>query len=422
MHRSLAFRTALARRVLVAAGVLGSVAVGCGDDSVAGGGGSGGNNAGGDNQGGNNSGGDNAGGQNTGGDASGGAPEGGAGHGGAVQGGAGQGGEGGGVQEGVQRCFAAGIEGCLPIEEAEINYPCTNDLELVLDWISGPTEVGKECCYQVEVSAPGDPGCAVIGRPLLVDDVPQRALVSAARSSGAGAGARAWGVATTAQPDVSGLSASARAELARAWADDAAYEHASIASFSKFSLELISFGAPAHLVAAAHEAAIDEIRHASLGFALASAYAGQPLAPGRLEAAANITCARDLESLVASVVREGCVGETLAALVAGAQSAVAADSAVRQALLSIAEDETRHAELAWRTVVWAVEIGGDRVKAAARAAFDIAIAAVEAATPASERAHHAHGRLSGAEAQEERLRGLRDVVRPAANALLGERP
>jgi hypothetical protein len=368
---------------------------------------------GGDAAGGSNTGGDSAGGQNTGGDASGGAVQGGAAH-----GGAGQGGEGGGVQEGVQRCFAPGIEGCLPIEEAQTSYPCTNELEFVLEWISGPTPVGEECCYQVDVTAPGDPNCAVIGRPLLVDEVPQRARVSAV---GGRASSRAWGVSGNAQPDLSGLSMGARAELAEAWADDAAYEHASVASFSKFSLELIAFGAPAHLVAAAHEAALDEIRHASLGFALASAYAGQALAPGRLEAAANITCARDLESLVASVVREGCVGETLAALVAGAQSAVAADSAVRHALLTIADDETRHAELAWRTVVWAIEIGGDSIKAAARAAFDSAMLAVEAAPPARERAHHAHGRLSGIEAHEERLRGLREVVRPAVNALLGER-
>jgi len=409
--------------MLIAAGVVGSVAIGCGDDSPAGGsgGGTGGAGNGGESQGGNNVGGDSAGGENAGGDSAGGENAGGnnvggdnaGGNGGAPEGGNAQGGDGqgGGIQNGVERCFQGGIVPCPTLAEAEIMYPCTNDLELVLDWISGPTtNKNMECCYQVDVSAPGNPECAVIGRPLLFGDVPQRADVRPGKS---------WGVAGRQTPDVSGLAATDRAELARAWADDAAYEHASVASFSKFSLELIAFAAPAHLIAAAHEAALDEIRHASLGFALASAYAGQPLSPGELSAARTIECASTLEALAAAAVREGCVGETLAALVAGAQGAVATDTAVRAALGSISDDETRHAELAWRTVAWAIEVGGASVKEAARAAFDGAILAIENATPSAERAHHAHGRLSGEEAQAERLRGIREVVLPAMYALLG---
>ncbi|MBL8739503.1 MAG: ferritin-like domain-containing protein, partial [Myxococcales bacterium] len=86
-------------------------------------------------------------------------------------------------------------------------------------------------------------------------------------------------------------------------------------------------------------------------------------------------------------------------------------------LLVVSEDESRHAELSWRLVAWGIEVGGDSVKAAARAAFEQAIAAAEAAEPTDELAHHAHGRLSGREAQEERVRGLREVVRPAMQAL-----
>lgn len=49
------------------------------------------------------------------------------------------------------------------------------------------------------------------------------------------------------------------------WSLAAQQEHASIASFSKFSLELMAVGAPAALLVRAHEAALDEINHARDG-------------------------------------------------------------------------------------------------------------------------------------------------------------
>ena len=64
--------------------------------------------------------------------------------------------------------------------------------------------------------------------------------------------------------DVSGLSAASRQTLAGSWARDGLAEHASIASFSRFALGLLSHGAPASLVERLHLAAIDEIRHARL--------------------------------------------------------------------------------------------------------------------------------------------------------------
>lgn len=53
--------------------------------------------------------------------------------------------------------------------------------------------------------------------------------------------------------------------------------------------------------------------------------------------------------------REGCIGETCAALEASEALALATDDAVRQTLALIAPDERRHAELAWLFVAWALE-------------------------------------------------------------------
>ncbi len=296
------------------------------------------------------------------------------------------------------------------MQEAPTYYPCTVDSELVTDWISGPQLVADQCCYTVDVGPPNDPSCAIIGRPLMIDGRAARA--------GVARGDRGWG-RTPARPSTAGLDAKARVMLAKAWADDAAYEHASVASFSKLSLELLAFGAPSDLVRAAHEAALDEVRHAELGFALASAYAGEPVSPTALPEAARLELARDLASLAAAAVREGCVGETLAALVASAQHDVATDDAVRVTLAVVREDEGRHAELAWRLVAWALKTGGEDVHTAVEVAFEEAAQALYASPAEDGWSHHAHGRLSEVEAKAARVRGLELVVRPAMAALLG---
>src|SRR6185436_8861484 len=119
----------------------------------------------------------------------------------------------------------------------------------------------------------------------------------------------------------------------------------------------------------AHRAALDEVVHARLCFSLASAYAGADLGPARFPFGGAAEVRDDLAAIAAAVVREGCIGETLAAAQAGAQLELATDPAVRSVLARIAEDETRHAELAWRVVAWAIREGGDAVREAVREAF-----------------------------------------------------
>lgn len=249
------------------------------------------------------------------------------------------------------------------------------------------------------------------GRPLVVG--------GGARAATLGGKGGAW--VALRELDVASMDEALRRRVAEAWARDALFEHASVASFSRFSLHLLAVAAPPELVDDAHSAARDEIHHARLCFALASAYAGEPLGPGPLPLDGDVLGALDLPSIAAATVREGCVGETLASLEAATALEHATVPAAREALSIITEDEARHAELAWRFVRWALDVGDDNVRAAVSAAFDEALAA-PAPTPAPvdplDAALLAHGRLSDARRQAVLREGLEEVVRPAAAALL----
>jgi hypothetical protein len=131
-------------------------------------------------------------------------------------------------------------------------------------------------------------------------------------------------------------------------------EHASIAAFARFALELLALGAPAALVEAATQAMSDETAHARLCFGLASRYAGRALGPSALPIA-DALGSIELEHIVESVVLEGCIGESLAAEEAAQALEFATDPEVRAALTRIAADERRHAELAYRFLDWALE-------------------------------------------------------------------
>lgn len=236
----------------------------------------------------------------------------------------------------------------------------------------GPIEWSAQCCYLESHWH--------VGRPYVVDGV-QRAAGPARRAD--------WAEhrldGPRAAPGAARRTTRDRA-LAEAWLRDARLEHASVASFAVFALDLLALGAPAELVARAHRAALDEIDHATRCFALASGYAGEPLGPGALltgvstprpslcpvDAAATRLRAspgepgelrprcRDarLAEAVDAAIREGCVAETRAALLAEAQQHASDDAASRAALAKIAIDEADHAALAFDFVAWALEQGG----------------------------------------------------------------
>ncbi len=192
-----------------------------------------------------------------------------------------------------------------------------------------------QCCYRLSHPCGG-------GRPLLDEGEARVAPVRAGDS---------WSVA---------LDLGARDEgEGRAWLEDARMEHASVASFARAALELMAVGAPPELVAACHRAALEEIEHARLCFAMASAHLGVAHEPGPLSIAAPRPCS--LVDVARNTVIEGCIAESAAVLMAMRRPAT---GVAREILDRIVRDETEHAALAFRIVRFCIAVGGDEVRRA----------------------------------------------------------
>jgi hypothetical protein len=131
------------------------------------------------------------------------------------------------------------------------------------------------------------------------------------------------------------------------FAEGAHLEAASVVAFERLAGELRAHGAPLRLVRAAERSRADEIRHAKVTTALARRYGAEPEAVVVEERAIRPLLEIALENAV-----EGCVRETFGALVATHQSRHATDARIASAMRRIAEDETRHAALAWDVAEW----------------------------------------------------------------------
>ncbi|MGB5220632.1 MAG: ferritin-like domain-containing protein [Polyangiales bacterium] len=208
-----------------------------------------------------------------------------------------------------------------------------------------------------------------------------------------------------------------RGSLAASWLHAAQTEHASIASFGQFALQLLALGAPADLVERAHMAALDEIEHARICFALASAYGSERYGPGALDAVTG-GFSSDFQTVVCANVDEGCVGETLAALEAQEAARRATDPTVRSALEAIAFDEEQHAQLGWSVWGWALGAAPE-LRGASEAAFESALAGTRAGLPddATGEELEAHGRLANCTRRALALRNINEVLIPAKKRL-----
>jgi hypothetical protein len=264
-------------------------------------------------------------------------------------------------------------------------------------------------------SAVGPGGsCCNFGRPFVVDHK-ARVARPAARAD--------WRASCPA-PDARGLPTSHRARLTQHWTEAAQMEHASIAAFARFVLQLMALGAPPDLLAEAQRAMQDETEHARLAFSMASAYGGEDIGPGPI-ATNGCLDAMDLRSVVATTFMEGCVGETVAALEASEALAHLGnhDSPVAAVLATIAADEARHAELAWRSVAWMMKAFGQPAREALEEAMRGALAEAEEWT-AKGGAHEdeiallEHGILSERARGEIRREALRGVVVPLEKGLV----
>jgi len=227
-------------------------------------------------------------------------------------------------------------------------------------------------------------------------------------------------LAPSAGPDLTGLAPALREALAAHWTREASFEHASIAAFARASIALLAAGAPAALVEATHSAALDEIGHTRLLFALASRYGAAWIGPGRLDGLASLDTPA-LPGLALEALMDGCVGEAVAALTLREAAARACDHEVRAVLHRIAEDEERHAELAFRTVAWALAADSSAVAPALTWAIERMrdeLAEAEASDDDVSPDLSDYGVLSERSKRAIRRRGLAEVVIPCAEAIL----
>lgn len=219
-----------------------------------------------------------------------------------------------------------------------------------------------------------------------------------------------------------------RRELAEYWTRVGLMEHASVAAFARFALELLALGAPAELVEQTQRALGDEIAHTKLCFGLASRYAGRELGPRNLPLSGALE-GRSSSVIVDTAILEACLGETLAAAEAAAALEQAQDEEVRGVLARIAEDEARHAELGFRFLSWVLSWAPPALR---EQALDTLFSAIErslrecdavllesgadAGSLAAD-ALQAHGLLDRVQRLQARKMALTEIVLPCALAL-----
>lgn len=154
-----------------------------------------------------------------------------------------------------------------------------------------------------------------------------------------------------------------------AWfARAAVFERASVSAFERLALELLSLGAPDALARRAVESADDERRHDRLMSSLAHR---RGVDVPDIEA--PLLSLRDARAVAVENMTEGCVRETWSALVTCWQSDRCADPHAAKVFRLIAEDETRHAQLAWDVAAWLAPRLDEVTRARVRRACDAAV-------------------------------------------------
>ena len=258
--------------------------------------------------------------------------------------------------DGCDPCDAEAITGAA-IEQAERSCQII-DLERVT-LACGPDPLTSDCCYKVQLQ--GEMSCGVEGRPLRVGT--ERTPRVAALRTGT-----AWPASTQAFTGLSRPQDPTMIErLRNRWLASARHEHASVAAFARVGLQLLSLGAPADLLRATQQAMSDEIRHAQLCFGLAAAYGGAPpCEAGPLRIDGCVATGMELETALYEAILEGALGEGAAAVEALEGARACVDPVVRDVLSSIAEDEQRHALLAYQTVKWALDAEPRRAREVVR--------------------------------------------------------
>jgi hypothetical protein len=254
------------------------------------------------------------------------------------------------------------------------------------------------------------------GRPFTVE--------GAARTAPAGVRWGGWSAAPAA--DATQPEPQLQRRIADSWAQLGRMEHASVASFARFSLELLALGAPPALLSEAAVAMADEVRHAQACFGLAEALGGAPVGPGALDVGgslAHLDRSIDLQAIFTSLLTEACVIETVSAAQAERALAAAVDPAVRLVLAEIVADEARHAAFGWRCAKWMLDAHPELRSVARAVLARLAPADDPLPNPAPDAEPLAHFGLLDARAKARSKRETwQKVIQPAAALLLREGP
>jgi hypothetical protein len=247
------------------------------------------------------------------------------------------------------------LEQCPPvagIEPSDLYLPglCGDDLQISsVDGEGTPTDIHRQdgssvpgCCYPVTVVDTDTGAECVVGRPYRDGDELRCAPINARQIADA---------------------------RAAAWLRAGALEHASVAAFSRLSLQLMACGAPSDLLAQAHQAAREETEHADACWAMAKQLGASAIEIGRFPFGGSLTIDADLARLASETVREGCLAETLGAHLVQVAADATCDPQIQAVLEKIAREEARHAALSFRIVAWALRVGGAQIRQAVLEAF-----------------------------------------------------
>jgi len=198
-------------------------------------------------------------------------------------------------------------------------------------------------CYATPVGWRCDTDFCGEGRPLLTEcEVTVAPLVMG----------KGW-VSSVPTSEVNNISPKELEQLIEYWTFAAQLEHSSVASFARFTMQMLSFSVPADLLLAIQTATADEVKHAQSAAHILSTLTKKQVSFGALPLE-GITLKTSRRELIEALIREACMSETLGVAEITEALRLSEQELVSQHLNTLLEDETMHAALAWRSLRWLI--------------------------------------------------------------------